>query len=105
MEEEIKAEPEQGDGASKEGESSADVSSRSPMKRARGRPRDQQELVTGQTKRGRGRPKGSLNKKPPVNKVHGKVGRPRTPRTPDILSPGERRDLPIEASREKDQIF
>ncbi|XP_030596264.1 serine/arginine repetitive matrix protein 1 [Archocentrus centrarchus] len=52
-------------------------------RRGRGRPRksiEQKELVTDGSqplKRGRGRPKGSLNKKPPAYKVHGKVGRPR----------------------------
>ncbi|XP_070703130.1 chromosomal protein D1 [Pempheris klunzingeri] len=53
--------------------------------RGRGRPRKSivqasGELVTDgpqPVKRGRGRPKGSLNKKPPAYKVHGKVGRPR----------------------------
>uniref|UniRef100_A0A8P4G3P9 Chromosomal protein D1-like n=1 Tax=Dicentrarchus labrax TaxID=13489 RepID=A0A8P4G3P9_DICLA len=41
---------------------------------------DKQELGSDGSqpvKRGRGRPKGSLNKKPPMYKVHGKVGRPR----------------------------
>ncbi|AWP21538.1 putative ABC transporter F family member 4-like [Scophthalmus maximus] len=68
------------------GRSTQNASNGIAPQRRRGRPRksveqksrDQQELVTGQTKRGRGRPKGSLNKKPPVKKVHGKVGRPRT---------------------------
>lgn len=51
-------------------------------RRGRGRPRkivQERDLVTDGSqpvKRGRGRPKGSLNKKPPAYKLHVKVGRP-----------------------------
>lgn len=80
---------------SNSGESTQDTSngiSKMPH-RGRGRPRksivqdnrEQEEPVTDgpqPAKRGRGRPKGSLNKKPPAYKVHGKVGRPRRVHVP-----------------------
>uniref|UniRef100_A0A7N8WPR8 Serine/arginine repetitive matrix protein 2-like n=1 Tax=Mastacembelus armatus TaxID=205130 RepID=A0A7N8WPR8_9TELE len=51
--------------------------------------RNQRELVTEgsqpEVKRGRGRPKGSLNKKPPAYKVHGNMGRTWKVQVPSTL--------------------
>ncbi|XP_072226678.1 uncharacterized protein [Leuresthes tenuis] len=72
-------------------------------RRGRGRPRksidqrsgEQQKLTADGSqpvKRGRGRPKGSLNKKPPAYKGHSKVGQPR--KVPSLPANGRKRGRP-----------
>ncbi|XP_032391388.1 serine/arginine repetitive matrix protein 1 isoform X4 [Etheostoma spectabile] len=65
---------------SSEGEENADVSQKAKMRR------------------GRGRPKGSLNKKPPAYKVHGKVGWPRRSLTTKVKR-GRPRKQPAKRGR------
>ncbi|XP_034747710.1 mediator of DNA damage checkpoint protein 1 isoform X1 [Etheostoma cragini] len=65
---------------SSEGEEDADVSQKAKMRR------------------GRGRPKGSLNKKPPAFKVHGKVGWPRRSLTSKVKR-GRPRKQPAKRGR------
>uniref|UniRef100_A0A8C7YCR0 Uncharacterized protein n=1 Tax=Oryzias sinensis TaxID=183150 RepID=A0A8C7YCR0_9TELE len=67
----------------------------SEQPRTRGRPRKNQELLAAGSspkKRGRGRPKGSLNKKPPVFVGPRKLGRP--PKVSALSGKGKKRGRP-----------